>query len=152
MGSFFHFTYALSGNCPLVGFFSAVNESTWEHLKLAAFPLFFSSLIEYLSFGKRKGFWSVKAIEIYLACLLIVVIFYGYKVILGRNNLFLDIGLFIFSVIIAKIVSYRLLIRKKFLGDDRLAIILIFVLIFAFFFFTFSPPQFFLFKDPRKQF
>jgi len=152
LGSFFHFTYKLSGNCSLVGLFSVVNESTWEHLKLAVFPLFFFSLIEYFSLGRsKKGFWSIKAVEIYLACFLIVTIFYGYKAILGRNYLFLDIGLFVFSVIMAKIVSYRLLIKKKFSGDDRLAIILIFVLIFALFFFTFSPPQLFLFKDPRKQ-
>ncbi len=35
LGSALHFTFALSGNQPIVGAFSAVNESVWEHLKLA---------------------------------------------------------------------------------------------------------------------
>ena len=33
-GVLLHFAYEWSGNNPLVGAFSAVNESTWEHLKL----------------------------------------------------------------------------------------------------------------------
>jgi len=37
-GSAFHFTYELSGNNPVVGSISAVNESVWEHLKLAFWP------------------------------------------------------------------------------------------------------------------
>ena len=35
LGSALNFTFALSGNQPIVGAFSAVNESVWEHLKLA---------------------------------------------------------------------------------------------------------------------
>ncbi|MBC7113294.1 MAG: hypothetical protein H5T34_04655 [Candidatus Methanomethyliales bacterium] len=31
LGSSLHFTYELSGENPLVGAFSAVNESVWEH-------------------------------------------------------------------------------------------------------------------------
>jgi len=34
VGSALHFTFELSGDNPLVGVFSAVNESVWEHLKL----------------------------------------------------------------------------------------------------------------------
>jgi glycerol uptake facilitator-like aquaporin len=35
LGSALHFTYELSGKLAIVGAFSAVNESVWEHLKLA---------------------------------------------------------------------------------------------------------------------
>ena len=34
LGSMSHFTFELSGFNPIVGAFSAVNESVWEHLKL----------------------------------------------------------------------------------------------------------------------
>ena len=34
IGTMLHFTFELSGNQPVVGVFSAVNESVWEHLKL----------------------------------------------------------------------------------------------------------------------
>lgn len=38
LGVLLHFTYEWSGDNPAVGLFSAVNESTWEHLKLIFFP------------------------------------------------------------------------------------------------------------------
>jgi len=38
LGSMLHFTFELSGENPVVGVFSAVNESVWEHLKLAYWP------------------------------------------------------------------------------------------------------------------
>jgi hypothetical protein len=34
-GSLLHFTFEFSHYSKLVAYFSAVNESTWEHLKLA---------------------------------------------------------------------------------------------------------------------
>ena len=38
LGTLLHFTYDISGNSDFVAIFSAVNESTWEHLKLLFFP------------------------------------------------------------------------------------------------------------------
>jgi hypothetical protein len=40
LGSALHFTFEWSGNQPAVGIFSAVNESVWEHLKLAFWPAY----------------------------------------------------------------------------------------------------------------
>ena len=39
LGTLLHFTFEWSGNNPVVGIFSAVNESTWEHLKILFFPM-----------------------------------------------------------------------------------------------------------------
>ena len=38
LGTLLHFTYKWSEENAIVGIFSAVNESTWEHLKLLYFP------------------------------------------------------------------------------------------------------------------
>ena len=46
VGSLLHFTYEWSGKSTLVGYFSPVNESLWEHLKLGYFSLSFFILIE----------------------------------------------------------------------------------------------------------
>ena len=48
LGVLLHFTYEWSGDNPAVGLFSAVNESTWEHLKLIFFPMLLLTLIEFL--------------------------------------------------------------------------------------------------------
>ena len=46
LGSAFHFTYELSGRVAVIGAFSAVNESVWEHLKLPFWPSLLWMLIE----------------------------------------------------------------------------------------------------------
>ena len=40
LGTLLHFTYEWSGENPIIALFSAVNESIWEHLKLAFYPMF----------------------------------------------------------------------------------------------------------------
>ena len=44
LGTILHFTYSWSNNNPIIGTFSAVNESTWEHLKLIFFPMLLSTI------------------------------------------------------------------------------------------------------------
>ena len=46
-GTLLHFTYKWSGQNKLIGVFSSVNESTWEHLKLSFFPIVIFGLIQY---------------------------------------------------------------------------------------------------------
>jgi hypothetical protein len=52
LGSMLHFTFEWSGNQPIVGVFSAVNESVWEHLKIAFWPALLYLIFEYF---KRKS-------------------------------------------------------------------------------------------------
>ena len=39
LGTLLHFVYGWSSSNMLVGLFAAVNESTWEHMKLAFYPI-----------------------------------------------------------------------------------------------------------------
>ncbi len=99
LGSFLHFTFQLSHKFWLVGIFSAVNESTWEHLKLAVIPAILWAILESRVFKlKANNLLCAKAAGIWLMPVLIVVFFYGYKAILGYHNLALDIGIFILAV------------------------------------------------------
>ena len=52
LGSALHFTYELSGKLAIVAAFLAVNESVWEHLKLAFWPSLIWLLLEYLPVKK----------------------------------------------------------------------------------------------------
>lgn len=51
LGVLLHFTYEWSGDNVVVGLFSAVNESTWEHLKLLFFPFLLLTILEVLLRG-----------------------------------------------------------------------------------------------------
>ena len=150
LGSFLHFSFELSGKNLFVATFSAVNESVWEHLKLAFFPAILWMLIELKLLKERpKNFLFAKTKGIYLMPLLIVAIFYSYKAILGRDFLVLDILTFIIAVILGQVVSYKLMFWQnipKFY--NKIALIFLFVLIFSFLIFTFYPPSIFLFHDP----
>ena len=50
IGTILHFTYELSGGNLIVATFSAVNESVWEHLKIAVMPVFIWTIIELFVF------------------------------------------------------------------------------------------------------
>ena len=40
LGTLLHFSFSWLREAPVAGLFSAVNESTWEHMKLLFFPSF----------------------------------------------------------------------------------------------------------------
>ena len=55
-GSLLHFAFDVLGTWPPVALFAAVNESVWEHLKLAFWPSLTYALIEWRVFrGEKKA-------------------------------------------------------------------------------------------------
>jgi len=133
----------------LTALIGAVNESTWEHLKIGFWPAFIFGIIEYFSYGKKiKNFFFAKMVNFYAIPILITLLFYGYTAFM-EDNLFLDILIFIISIIVAYLLGYKILMfEKSFLKYKNLAIALIIVEIFAFSLFSYFPPQNFLFLDP----
>jgi hypothetical protein len=150
LGSFLHFTFAFSHKFWLVGAFSAVNESTWEHLKLAVMPAILWMLLEFFFFKIRSAnFWPAKVTALWLAPILIIVFFYSYTAILGKNLLIFDISIFILAVILSQIASYKIITAKSdFSRLKTISLVLLIILSIAFVIFTFFPPHNFLFLDP----
>jgi hypothetical protein len=148
LGAAFHFTFALSGNNPVVGAFSAVNESVWEHLKLPFWPSILWLLIAMYPLRKVVGnFFSAKAIGISLMLIIIPVVFYTYTVFI--EGIFLvDITTFMITVVIGQLVGYQL--YKQTQGSKLTEVIAIFVIILLaaiFVAFTFYPPHLPIFLD-----
>ena len=149
LGSFLHFIYELSNFFKPVAVIGAVNESTWEHLKIAFWPAFIFAIIEYLAYGKKqKNFYFAKVKEFYIIPILIIVFFYSYTVFI-EHNLFLDVLIFILAIIAGFITSYKILFwQKDFSKYKVLSIGLIFILVIAFSLFSYFPIKNFLFLDP----
>ena len=154
LGAFLHFTFELSGGWRPLGVISAVNESVWEHLKIAFWPALFWTIIEYYCIRQprrdtRPNFFLAKAIGAYVMPTVIVVIFYSYTAFTGDSILAADLSSFVIAIIIGQFVSYRLWLslrlRRAFnwLG---LSMFITAVLLFAIF--TFYPPEVGLFQDP----
>ena len=149
-GSILHFTFEWSGHQAIVGVFSAVNESVWEHLKLGFWPAIVFALIEFKYLKKAtNNFLFGKTVGIYLIPVIITILFYSYTAILGESILVIDILTFIIAVIVGQLVSYRLLTWKMLPYNlDRFSLIALILLGFAFVLFTFYPPQLAMFQDP----
>jgi len=149
-GSLLHFTFDWFKNFWLVGIFSAVNESVWEHLKLAVIPAVVWLLIE-----KRfikidlPNFTFAKVKSIFLMPILIIVIFYSYTAILGKNYLLFDILTFVVAVLIGQVVSFWIMfwppVKRIY---NSIAVVVLILLVLSFVVFTFYPPRVFLFQDP----
>ena len=147
LGSFLHFTFELSGESPVVGAFSAVNESTWEHLKLAVFPALLFMLIEWRWLSRQANFLFAKAVGISLMPVSIVVLFYGYTAVIP-DSFVMDILIFIIAVMIGQIASYRLMRGEESVARTRVAKIVLVLLPVLFVLMTFFPLEVFLFQDP----
>ncbi len=153
LGTLLHFTYEWSGENNIVAVFSAINESTWEHLKLSFFPMVIFSIIEGIFLYKdSNNYIEAKAIAIFLTILLITSIFYTYTGVLGTNFAFIDILSFYISVAIGEWIAYRIMIKKEesTIVTKVLSGIIVLFLLICFIAFTFNPPEVNYFKDPKQ--
>ena len=150
LGSILHFTFELSGHQPVVGVFSAVNESVWEHLKLGFWPALVYAVIEYRYLKKStNNFLFAKTVGIYLIPIIIAILFYSYTAILGESVLVIDILTFVIAVIAGQLASYRLLTYRELSENlNKISLVALVLLGVAFVIFTFYPPHLPIFKDP----
>lgn len=150
-GTLLHFVFQWSGRSPAAGIIGAVNESTWEHLKLIFFPMLFYGVFEFFKYGRKyKNFLPAKAACAAVGMLIIVVTFYTYTGILGRNFLPLDIITFLLGTAGAYFTGYKILSFEKFSSEKAktAAAAVLMLLLFLFVTFTFIPPEIPLFLDP----
>lgn len=150
VGASLHFTYELSDfSSNIVAYFSAVNESTWEHLKMAFFPGLVFALIEYTYVRDQvNNYFVAKTANLFIMPLVIVIGWYIYAPAVGRSIYPVDLALFYLAVFIGQFVSYKLLtqppLEKKI---NNYAIGAFLALFLAFSTFTFYPPRIFLFEN-----
>ena len=153
LGSILHFTYEFSNENIIVGYFSAVNESTWEHLKLLITPSILFFIFEYFKYGKDiDNFFIVKALSILLGMVVIIVLFYTYTGVIGQNYLVLDILTFILGIFVTYYFSYKMLQTDILIRENGnyIGFFIIFLSLFSIIYFTTSPPKINLFLDPNK--
>lgn len=148
LGSLLHFTYKLSGGNPIVAFFSSINESVWEHLKLLFFPMVLATIIGYFYIGKNvPNFLYSKTIGIIISMIFMVVFFYTYTGILGKNIPIIDIASFFIATIVGEFLSYMLIVNN-YRNSDLISIITLIIIFICFIFFTYFTPNIGIFKDP----
>lgn len=152
LGTLFHFTYDFFGENSIIGIFSAINESVWEHLKLLFFAVMFYSVFEYFLSKKRIHNYAIAtALGLTSGLLFIVTFFYTYTGIIGYNVTFIDILLYYIAVLIFLIIR-NIVIKNRFFESgtaNRIALAYLIILGVLFVVFTFYPPKIPLFI-PKK--
>ena len=107
----FHYTYELSNNSLLVGIFTPVNESIWEHLKLAIYPTIIWYILSYLIFNNiildYKKWFCVCTISMILSSFIVIIFYYTYTGAFGIHSLALDIFSLILGITIGQFVAFR---------------------------------------------
>lgn len=148
-GTLAHFLYDWSGNNHIVGLFTPINESIWEHMKLLFFPMLLYSLILIFTLQKKYScITSSLCFGITAGTLLIPILYYAYTYLLGKDMFILDIATFIMSIIIAFRLSYKLTLSCKLERYTLLLCCLVCILFICFIIFTYHPPDMKLFEDP----
>jgi len=150
-GTLLHFTYDWSGGSPIVAAFSAVNESTWEHMKIFFFPMFLFSVVQLWFLGRNyPNFLAVRTISILFGLLLIPVLYYTYSGVLGYSIEWVSIALFFVADLLAFSLDFCLLGRGGFasLWQQVLGLAVLWALAFLFVWCTFHPVELGLWQDP----
>lgn len=147
VGILLHFLYDLSNKNVIVGMFSAVNESTWEHLKILFFPMLITIIIGTYYYKDITNYLCSKTKGLLVSLSFLVIAFYTYSGIIGKNFASINILIFILSIIIGEVYAYRK-INNNTNCSNFISLIVLIVLIFNFITFTFKPPHIRLFKDP----
>lgn len=150
-GPLLHFVYGWSGGSQVAAAFSAVNESTWEHMKLLFVPVFFFSLVEMAALMDRyRNFLAAKLTATLLGLMAIPVLFYTYTGIWGQGNVAADIAIFYLAAALVYWCGYRLLEKGRCSGGalQIASLLILWGIAFLMVWFTYAPPHIPLFQDP----
>lgn len=149
LGTFLHFLYELSNHNKFVAIFAAVNESTWEHIKICLTATFIWSLYDGYVYGLNSNFLIAKSLSILTIIILMPLLFYTYTAVTKKSYLIVDIISFYVVVIASQFVfKYFLTIEPLPFIYTYLSVILLAIEFGSYMFLTFQPIKSIIFKDP----
>lgn len=149
IGSLLHFTYGWSKRNKVVGIFSAVNESTWEHIKLAISGILACILVDVWWLGDNPNYWLARGISLLVPVVVIPLIFYGYQRITHHPILVIDISSFIVAAFLSAYV-FALVLDATTIDTNwiNFGLILSLVILVMYLLLTRFPLHNFFFRDP----
>ena len=152
-GNLLHFVYQWTGESTVAGLFAAVNESTWEHMKLLVIPWVVWSLVEAVVLrDSRRPVLLARAMGLLAGVLFIPTVYYTYTGALGVSSMIVDVVLFQAAVLLGAWVSWRIMAGGK--GSGLLWSVLGLLLLLGvwalFVWWTYDPPVLPVFIDPTN--
>ena len=150
LGNTLHFVYDWTGQARWAAFISAVNESTWEHMKLLFVPWFLWTIAECIGLRSLRPA-GPRAAGLLAGLAAIPLLFYGYQGVLGRDIMWLDVAIFQIAVLLGFWVTWAMLRRRALASPVwQVAGAAVLAAVWAaFILWTFAPPDLPLFADPE---
>jgi hypothetical protein len=150
LGTILHFTYQISGKNKFVGYFSAINESIWEHIKLSVFPIIIYTLYTYFFEFDRNinNMFFALGIGVLLSLIIVPTLFYTYIKFTKTPVLPLDLLIFFIAVVVPfKVMQMIILLLELPVIFNVIGLIILLLVLGAFFLFTYNPPNNKIFKE-----
>lgn len=148
-GTVGHFLFEAFKHAKVAGIFFAVNESTWEHIKLSIYPSLIWFGVEIAVRGFSNSLVVAQAAGLLAMVILIPGLFYGYTAITKKNWLVCDILCFVVAIVLGMwIFSIVLGLQIESLTATIISWVVLGVITVAYFTLTYHAPHNFLFKDP----
>lgn len=149
LGTLLHFTHGWFKNGLILHFFSAVNESTWEHMKMLVAPTIVVTIFQYLIFANQyKNLFNGVFVLLIIELISIPIIFEILKLILKNVHFAISIIIFYISIFLGILCEYWVLTKEIILMPEWLALTAISIVVILFSLFTFYSPKLDIFKDP----
>lgn len=143
LGSLLHFLFDWTGHNRFIAVIAAVNESYWEHIKIAVWPVLLLQLCLFTVGGfQLPSFIPAATIALYSIPISMTGLVFLYKAFSKRNILWIDISVFFLVVALAQAIFVLLLqdLRPS-VGLSLISFGFLIGLIVAFLRFTASPPK-----------
>lgn len=149
LGFVLHFLFAWCGYAKSIAWLVPVNESVGEHLKLAYGSVLLFSMAEYPFIKHRvHNYFLAKIAGLIIFDLTILLLFYGYTAILGKDVLLLDILAYLAGAVNGQFLTYYIFGLTRFAGEyEKIALALLITLAVLFGLATYYPPAIPLFRD-----
>ena len=149
VGTLSHFLYDLTNHNKFIGIFAAVNESTWEHIKIALTPTLLWGLVDGFIYGTNPNYFMAKFVSLFVIIILMPALYYGHKSIIKKEIFILDIISFYTVITVSQYLFYLLLrIDTVPYITTYLSCVGVFILFGGYMIHTLMPAKTFLFKDP----
>ncbi|CAB4551152.1 unannotated protein [freshwater metagenome] len=143
LGSVLHFLFDWTKHNRFVALFSAVNESYWEHIKIAIWPVLVLQVVLFSLGGYQvSSFVPAATIALYSIPVSMVGLVFLYKSVTKHNILWLDISIFFVCIAIAQSIFVLILGQlSPTTGTVVMSSLFLLGLVVAFLLFTFRPPN-----------
>jgi hypothetical protein len=151
-GSLFHFIYKWSRYNQRVALFGAVNESLWEHIKIAFWPTLLWTLIQYIFMNDvlPDTFLLAKTTSLLVIVIGMPLLVTLYTSITKHYIFPIDLTVFLLVLFIAQSSSLLILTSTVPKWVNSVSVLPLLLLIVMFLTFTIRPPKHPLFQDPTN--